>query len=169
MLKRGLPGRGSNLLKSGRPLTPSTPGWRIPERIELNFEARVKPYTALTTPDPNALGCEWSLQNLTKTDYGALGVIAPGLEASKRPPRQKRNSSAGSHAGAKCGRLPRARRFRFRRPTPSHRASHALLLTRQRTNALSAANKLLIRCAWAGTSAFASAGYGSSWGPGNCA
>jgi len=36
-------------------------------------------------------------------------------------------------------------------------------------NSLSAANKLLIRCAWAGTSAFASAGYGSSWGPGICA
>jgi len=36
------------------------------------------------------------------------------------------------------------------------------------TNGLSAANKLLIRCAWAGTSAFASAGYGSSWGPGTC-
>merc|ERR1740124_1004070 len=33
---------------------------------------------------------------------------------------------------------------------------------------LSAANKLLIRCAWAGTSASASAGYGSSWGPGTC-
>jgi len=36
-------------------------------------------------------------------------------------------------------------------------------------NSLSDANKLLIRCAWASTSAFASAGYGSSWGPGNCA
>jgi len=35
-------------------------------------------------------------------------------------------------------------------------------------NSLSAANKLLIRCAWADTSAFASAGYGSSWGPGTC-
>eukprot|EP00964_Phaeocystis_antarctica_P005479 scaffold2998_cov67-Phaeocystis_antarctica.AAC.2 len=35
-------------------------------------------------------------------------------------------------------------------------------------NSLSAANKLLIRCAWAGTSAFASTGYGSSWGPGTC-
>merc|ERR1711957_556255 len=35
-------------------------------------------------------------------------------------------------------------------------------------NSLSDANKLLIRCAWAGTSAFASAGYGSSWGPGSC-
>merc|ERR1719424_2359868 len=35
-------------------------------------------------------------------------------------------------------------------------------------NALSDANKLLIRCAWAGNSAFASAGYGSSWGPGTC-
>ena len=34
---------------------------------------------------------------------------------------------------------------------------------------LSNANKLLIRCAWAGTSAFASAGYGSSWAPGSCA
>ena len=33
---------------------------------------------------------------------------------------------------------------------------------------MSNANKLLIRCAWAGTSAFASAGYGSSWGPGTC-
>jgi len=35
-------------------------------------------------------------------------------------------------------------------------------------NSLSNANKLLIRCAWAGTSAFASAGYGSDWGPGSC-
>ena len=32
-------------------------------------------------------------------------------------------------------------------------------------NSLSNANKLLIRCAWKGTSAFP---YGSSWGPGNC-
>merc|ERR1711935_1274679 len=37
------------------------------------------------------------------------------------------------------------------------------------TDSLSNANKLLIRCAWAGTSAFNSAGYGSSWGPGTCA
>ena len=36
-------------------------------------------------------------------------------------------------------------------------------------NAFSDANKLSIRCAWAGTSAFASAGYGSSWVSGNCA
>ena len=39
-------------------------------------------------------------------------------------------------------------------------------------NSLSAANKLLIRCAWAGTPAFASAsaGYGSSWANlGSCA
>merc|ERR1712194_157925 len=35
-------------------------------------------------------------------------------------------------------------------------------------NSLSDANKRLIRCAWAGTSAFASAGYGSDWGPGSC-
>ena len=33
---------------------------------------------------------------------------------------------------------------------------------------LSDANKLLIRCAWAGTPAFASAGYGPSWGSGSC-
>ena len=39
---------------------------------------------------------------------------------------------------------------------------------RQNANSLSNANKLLIRCAWAGTSAFTSAGYGSSWGPGSC-
>merc|ERR1740136_255865 len=36
-------------------------------------------------------------------------------------------------------------------------------------NSLSNGNKLLTRCAWAGTSAFASAGYSSSWGPGSCA
>jgi len=36
-------------------------------------------------------------------------------------------------------------------------------------NSLSATNKLLIRCAWAGTSAIGSADYGSSWAPGNCA
>jgi hypothetical protein len=40
--------------------------------------------------------------------------------------------------------------------------------SRQYANSLSAANKLLIRCAWAGTPAFASAGYGSSWAPGSC-
>jgi len=33
---------------------------------------------------------------------------------------------------------------------------------------LSARNKLLIRCAWAGIAAFAYAGYGSSWAPGSC-
>ena len=33
---------------------------------------------------------------------------------------------------------------------------------------MSDANKRLIRCAWEGTSAFASAGYGSNWGPGTC-
>ena len=33
---------------------------------------------------------------------------------------------------------------------------------------MSDVNKLVIRCAWAGTSAFASAGYGSSWGSGSC-
>ena len=40
--------------------------------------------------------------------------------------------------------------------------------SRQGANSLSAANKLLIRCAWAGTAAFASAGYDSSWAPGSC-
>jgi len=35
-------------------------------------------------------------------------------------------------------------------------------------SSLSAANKLLIRCAWAGTEAFASAGYDSTWAPGGC-
>ena len=38
----------------------------------------------------------------------------------------------------------------------------------QKANSLSAPNKLLIRCAWAGTAAFASA-YGSGWAPGSCA
>ena len=51
-----------------------------------------------------------------------------------------------------------------------HLAPHRTPLppTRQGANALSDANKLLIRCAWAGTLAFASAGYGASWGPGSC-
>ena len=40
--------------------------------------------------------------------------------------------------------------------------------SRQFANSLSAANKLLIRCVWAGNPAFASAGYGSSWAPGSC-
>eukprot|EP00964_Phaeocystis_antarctica_P041071 scaffold23483_cov58-Phaeocystis_antarctica.AAC.1 len=56
-------------------------------------------------------------------------------------------------------------------PSPLHAACTAVtrrLATRQGTHFLSAANKRLIRCAWAGTSAFASAGYGSSWGPGSC-
>ena len=70
------------------------------------------------------------------------------------------------------GPSPRSCRSRRRRPTPAHAAPHpasyALLSTRQYANSLSNANKLLIRCAWAGTSAFASAGYGSSWGPGSC-
>eukprot|EP00964_Phaeocystis_antarctica_P026661 scaffold15022_cov48-Phaeocystis_antarctica.AAC.2 len=43
-----------------------------------------------------------------------------------------------------------------------------IVCLRQNIPSLSTANKLLIRCAWAGTSAFASAGYGSSWGPGTC-
>ena len=38
----------------------------------------------------------------------------------------------------------------------------------QDATSLSAPNKLLIRCAWAGTAAFASAGYGPSWAPGSC-
>ena len=33
---------------------------------------------------------------------------------------------------------------------------------------MSATNKLFIRCAWAGTPAFARFGYGSSWAPGRC-
>jgi len=35
-------------------------------------------------------------------------------------------------------------------------------------SSLSATNKLIIRCAWADTMAFASAGYGSTWAPGGC-
>ena len=53
------------------------------------------------------------------------------------------------------------------RPTPRS-ASYAHISTWQGANALSDANKLLIRCAWAGTSAFSSAGYGSWWGSGSC-
>ena len=65
-------------------------------------------------------------------------------------------------------------RLRHRHSTPSRLPARTsppalyALSTRQNTTSVSAANKLLIRCAWAGTSAFASAGYGSSWGPGSC-
>eukprot|EP00964_Phaeocystis_antarctica_P096613 scaffold62890_cov81-Phaeocystis_antarctica.AAC.2 len=64
-----------------------------------------------------------------------------------------------------------ARYLRRGRPPPPatpRSAPHALPATRQAASSLSDANKLLIRCAWAGTSAFASAGYGSSWGLGSC-
>jgi hypothetical protein len=46
--------------------------------------------------------------------------------------------------------------------------SSALLATRQGGNSLSATNKLLIRCAWAGNPEF-NRRYGSSWAPGSCA
>ena len=62
---------------------------------------------------------------------------------------------------------------RYTRASPdphiSPHIAHALLSTRQGASSLSDANKLLIRCAWAGTAAFVSAGYGSEWGPGSCA
>ena len=61
-----------------------------------------------------------------------------------------------------------ARRLPPSRPAPRP-APHALPATRQYANSLSNANKLLIRCAWAGTSAFNSnARYGSSWPSGSC-
>eukprot|EP00964_Phaeocystis_antarctica_P142431 scaffold107693_cov56-Phaeocystis_antarctica.AAC.2 len=59
---------------------------------------------------------------------------------------------------------PAASRLPARKP---HR-TYALFAIRQNANSLSAANKLLIRCTWVGTSAFASAGYDSGWGPGTC-
>ena len=63
--------------------------------------------------------------------------------------------------------LPAPRSLAFR--PAAHPASYAPLLTRQSASSLSNANKLLIRCAWAGNSALASAGYGSSsWGSGSC-
>ena len=74
-------------------------------------------------------------------------------------------------------RAPRSRPYtpagggsRVAPPTP-----HALLATRQDARSLSAANKLLIRCAWAGNPAFVSliAGYGPGgrwrWPSGSCA
>ena len=71
--------------------------------------------------------------------------------------------------------LPAPRSLAFR--PAAHPASYAPLLTRQSASSLSNANKLLIRCAWAGNSALASAGYdgsddgyygSSSWGSGSC-
>ena len=51
----------------------------------------------------------------------------------------------------------------------AHPAPHALLSIRQDAYALSDANKLLIRCAWTGGSAFADAGYdNNSWVNGTC-
>eukprot|EP00964_Phaeocystis_antarctica_P017930 scaffold9957_cov44-Phaeocystis_antarctica.AAC.4 len=74
-----------------------------------------------------------------------------------------------------CSRaLSPARCLHRGRPPPpasqpaTRTAAYALPATRQSATSLSNANKLLIRCAWAGTSAFASAGYGSSWGLGSC-
>ena len=64
-------------------------------------------------------------------------------------------------------------RLRHRHSTPSRLPARTsppalyALSTRQNTTSVSAANKLLIRCAWAGTSAFP-AYYGPSWGPGSC-
>ena len=56
-------------------------------------------------------------------------------------------------------------RLPARTPPPITRAPFRL---RQYANSLSDSNKLLIRCAWAGTAAFASAGYGLGWAPGTC-
>ena len=56
-----------------------------------------------------------------------------------------------------------------RAPRLTHLAPHALLSTWQNANDLSDANKLLIRCAWTGESAFADAGYDEdSWASGRC-
>ena len=54
-----------------------------------------------------------------------------------------------------------------RLPPPLRTSYPPLLLTRQEANSLSDANKLLIRCAWAGNAAFDSE-YDSTWGPGSC-
>ena len=78
------------------------------------------------------------------------------------------SQSAVKPSPERCAPRRRARHLP-RPPWPAPcPALYALLSTRQNANSLSNANKLLIRCAWAGTSAFASAGYGSSWGPGTC-
>eukprot|EP00964_Phaeocystis_antarctica_P018600 scaffold10265_cov58-Phaeocystis_antarctica.AAC.1 len=61
--------------------------------------------------------------------------------------------------------LPPSPASRPRTPRP---ASHAPLSTWQGASSLSDANKLLTRCAWAGTETFASAGYDESWAPGSC-
>jgi len=58
-------------------------------------------------------------------------------------------------------------------PPAPHLAPHRMLSFRlsfrQRARALSADNKLSIRCAWAGFSAFASTQYNDSdWAPGSC-
>jgi surface protein len=53
-------------------------------------------------------------------------------------------------------------------PSPRPASHVPLPSTRQRADSLSNENKLLIRCAWAGNQAFASAGYGSGWGSGTC-
>ena len=56
-------------------------------------------------------------------------------------------------------------------PPGTHLAPHRTrppFDSRQGANSLSAPNKKVIRCAWAGTAALASAGYGSGWAPGTC-
>ena len=74
--------------------------------------------------------------------------------------------------GARCGPGERAwagGSARVACTDTSLRISRPPFDSRQGADSLSAANKLLIRCTWEGNSAFASAGYDSSWGSGSCA
>ena len=71
--------------------------------------------------------------------------------------------TVSSHAHTCTLRAPRSRAPYTPAGRGSHIAAytpHTLPATRQGATSLSAANKLLIRCAWAGTPAFISAGYG---------
>ena len=106
-----------------------------------------------------------ALGHLPRHGHG-LHVLGARCSPPPRPPRYLQSHLLPAAAGrcvhaALAHRLPPPRTLLAPRP-------RAPSLSWQFANSLSAANKLIIRCAWAGTPAFASAGYGSGWAPGSC-
>jgi hypothetical protein len=142
-------------LRSDRPLLASAPPPPRPSTSRLGhaWPAHLAPHC---TPPP--------------LDSAGRGIFQPAVELQ--------HVQGYIHVGHVRGVRPIC--LRRRRCPPTSPALHTSppthtvwlcehpLSTRQFTP-LSNANKQLIRCAWAGTSAFASTGgYDSNWGPGSC-
>ena len=129
---------------------PPPPGW--PASHVASFSIR-QYATAFNQP------LSWDTSNVT--DMGGMFYVR-----SARVPWPPSLQSGPVHAVAAASRtLSPASRH-------AHGAPHIVCASpcdARQSAPLSDANKLLIRCAWAATSAFASAGYNeSSWGPGSC-